>query len=170
MEAHSVRSRAIPLKRRPVIQRPIRRDLHHIALLRIRHGHHPLVGMLRVVRRHHLLLSRADIVWLEVVVHERVVVLDAELAQQFDLLGVILPRRRGKASRWLPTAEVGLDLDGLDEDGFELGAGEVGAEFVRVAVEPADEFVSESSSWFSGALTSHARHLESSPSPPGRFR
>jgi hypothetical protein len=114
---YRVCSRTVPLKWRPVIQCPVRRYLYDITLLCVLHRHHPLIGVLRVIRSHHLFLPGTDVVRLKVVMHKGVIVFKPQLAHQFDLIRVVLPRRRGETKRRL-TAKVCCDLDCLYKNGF----------------------------------------------------
>ena len=133
-EAVAVRRRLDEHHRRQVVQVPAGRDLDQVGLLAALERHHPLLGLLRVVDLRPR-VADADVVGLEVLVHERVVVLDPALEQ--ELVGDVgeLPPRRHVAGRAL--ARHALDeVDALVEHGGLLLAAHRDRVLVGVAVDP----------------------------------
>lgn len=122
------------LERRPVIQMPVGRHFDNTRGLDGRHGLHPFRRGLGHVRLGPILGSVRAVVQLRIVVHERVVVFDAELFQELDGLFGRRPRRCRPAFRMF-AREVGQHLDGFAQDVLLLLLAQSRHEFVRIAMQ-----------------------------------
>lgn len=123
----------VELERRPVVQVPVGGDLDDLGGLDGRHGFHPFLRRLGHVGLGPLLAAVGAVVELGVVVHERVVVLDAKLLEEPDGLTGRRPRRCRPPSRFL-AGEVGQHLDGFGQDVLLLLFRQGRDEFVSVAM------------------------------------
>lgn len=103
---------------------PIRRNLDDAARPDPAHRPHPVARLLAAVRLDPLVAPVGRPVGLQVVVHERVVVLDAERLQLRDQLPARQPRRRRVAARLL-AREGGQHVDGFGQDVVLLLGGQV---------------------------------------------
>lgn len=121
------------LERRPVVQVPVGGDFDHLRRFERAHGLHPFGRVQGRVGLGPFLVAGRAVVQLRVVVHERVVVLDAKLFEQLDSLPRRRPRRSRPASRFLAD-ELGHHLDRLGQDVTLLLLAQGRHKFVRVAV------------------------------------
>ena len=118
--------------RREVVEVPAGRDLDQVGLLAADERLHPLLGLLRVVDLRPR-VADADVVGVEVLVHQGVVVLDAVLEEQLVRDVGELPPRRDVAGR-AAAADLLDQADALDQDSFLLLRGHRDRVLVRVPV------------------------------------
>ena len=113
---------------------PVGWNLDDARVLPSTHGHHPRLGVfLGVGFLPRIRIDVREIVWLEVVVHEGMVVLNAKLLQEFDAFTRRCPSRGGPPSR-LFAHERRKDIDGPGENITLLLFVKSRHKFVRVPV------------------------------------
>lgn len=98
-----------------VINMPIRRNLDNFARPNFGHWLHPGLRFFLDISLNPLMTCIGRKVWLQIVVHEGVVVDDSELFEQRDEFFACVPCWRCIAL-WLFAGEIGYYFDGLCED------------------------------------------------------
>lgn len=98
-----------------VIYMPIRRNLYDFARSNFGHWLHPSLGLLLVISLNPLMTCVWRKIWLQVMMHKRMIIQNTMFFEQRDEFFACGPGWR-RVALWLFAGEVGYNFDGFRED------------------------------------------------------